>query len=157
MTPAGNAANIRSLSDAQRAYLRLVAQGLTSKQIAHKLGGSHHTVNAEIGIAMRVLGARSRQEAARILVRSEEAVSYEPSYEPPGVAHPAPPGAAMADDRERISDPQWPIPTEQRPENTLNARQRVGWILALAAAIALLLGGLVSGVAAMLDSLGRWF
>ena len=151
-----NAANIRSLSDAQRTYLRLVAQGLTSKQIAQDVGGSHHTVNAEIGIAMRVLGAKSRQEAARIFVRSEHDVSYERSYEPPGVAHPASAIAPTDHDRKRNSEPLWPIPTEHRPENRLNAWQRVGWILALAAATALLLGGLVSGIAAMLVSLERW-
>lgn len=156
MTPTENAANIRSLSDVQRTYLRLVARGLTSKQIAQDLGGSHHTVNAEIGIARRVLGAKSRQEAARIFVRSEHDVSYERSYEPPGVARTASPVAPTDDDRERSSELLWPIPTRRRPENRLNAWQRVGWILALAAATALLLGGLVSGVAAMLVSLERW-
>jgi DNA-binding CsgD family transcriptional regulator len=146
-----------SLSDAQRAYLRFVSQGLTSKQIAHAVGGSHHTINAEIGIAMRVLGAKSRQEAAATLLRLEEVASYERSYEPVRVAVPAPPVAQQASDGEGKSSPARPWPTDSRSENMLSAWPRIGWILGLAAAIALLLGGLVSGVAALLDGLSRWF
>jgi DNA-binding CsgD family transcriptional regulator len=150
-------AKAASLSDAQRAYLRFVSQGLTSKQIAHTVGGSHHTINAEIGIAMRVLGAKSRQEAAAILLRLDEVASYERSYEPISVAAPAQPVAEQASDGDGKSSPARPWPTDSRPENIFSPWQRIGWILGLAAVIALLLGGLVSGVAALLDGLSRWF
>jgi DNA-binding CsgD family transcriptional regulator len=157
MIPPAADAKAASLSDAQRSYLRFVAQGLTSKQIAHAVGGSHHTINVEIGIAMRVLGAKSRQEAAATLLRLEEDASYERSYEPIGVAAPAQPVAQQSPDGDGKSSHARPWPTAGRPENMFSSRQRIGWILGLAAAIALLLGGLVSGVAALLDGLSRWF
>ncbi len=157
MTNAAAEAKAALLSDAQRAYLRLVSQGLTSKQIAHAMGGSHHTINVEIGIAMRVLGAKSRQEAAAILVQSEEVASYERSYEPASIAPPAPPVAKEGSDGEGRSGPAWPWPTDSMPENDFSIWRRIGWITGLAAAVALLLGGLVSGVAALLDGLSRWF
>jgi DNA-binding CsgD family transcriptional regulator len=150
------AAKVLSLSEAQRTYLRLVSEGLTSKQIANALGGSHHTINAEIGIAMRVLGAKSRQEAAALVQRSEESGSYERSYEPPAVAAPPPAEPNRGRDEDGGSGTGLPWPTAGRPDNTLSAWQRIGWILLLAAVVALLLGGLAGGVAALLVSLDQW-
>lgn len=145
-----------SLTESQGVYLRLVAEGLTSKQIAQRVGGSHHTINAEIGIAMRVLGAKSRQEAARLFVEVPSAGSYEPSYETAPVAGSLPDKSSRTSEGAGSGGPSWPWPTKAEPENTLGAWQRVGWIVAAAAVIALLLGGLASGVTALLDALARW-
>ncbi len=157
MTLSAADAKAGSLSDAQRTYLRFVSQGLTSKQIAHTVGGSHHTINAEIGIAMRVLGAKTRQEAAATLLQLEGVASYDRSYEPASVAAPPDPPSHSTSDGDKKSGFAWPWPTDRRPENMFSAWQRIGWILGLAATVALLLGGLVSGVAALLDGLSRWF
>lgn len=145
------------LTDAQRAYLRLVHDGLTSKEIAQRLHASHHTVNAQIGVAMRVLGAASRGEAAAMLMRAEANGSYEPSYEPPAIADPSGPdtvggeGPVAAESRGL----PLPVPTAGRPLNDLTIWQRLLWIIALAAVIALAAGGLVSGIIAQLDGLAR--
>ena len=43
--------------------LRLTAQGLTAKQIAHRLGRSIGTINLHLNVAIRKLGARNRVQA----------------------------------------------------------------------------------------------
>lgn len=159
MNSFGNAAKVASLNETQLAYLRLVAQGMTSKQIALAIQGSHHTVNAEIGIAMRLLGAKTRHEAAAMVGYVDIASSYEPSYEPPALAVSAVETAGSVEDEGEQADAGrgWAIPvaTRKRPINTLTMGQRIGWILVIAALVALLLGGLVSGIATILVSLDR--
>lgn len=147
------------LNATQRNYLRLVAQGMTSKQIAQSISGSHHTVNAEIGIAMRLLGAKSRHEAAAIASRADALRSYEPSYEPPALVRPTT-GHAISHHEENVATEDgraWPLPvgSRRRPTNTLTAGQRIGWVLVIAALVVLSLGGLVSGIATLLASLER--
>ncbi|MCA1749583.1 MAG: helix-turn-helix transcriptional regulator [Parasphingopyxis sp.] len=60
-----------SLSEEQRDCLRMVFEHMTSKDIARRLGISHHTVDQRIKTAMRLLDAPSRVEAARMLARHE--------------------------------------------------------------------------------------
>jgi DNA-binding CsgD family transcriptional regulator len=154
-----NAAKVGSLNETQRAYLRLVAQGMTSKQIALAVHGSHHTVNAEIGIAMRLLGAKTRHEAAAMVGYADISSSYEPSYEPAALAVPPREAAGSDEDEgdETDAGTGWalPVATRKRPINTLTTGQRIGWVLIIAALVALLLGGLVSGIATILVSLHR--
>lgn len=157
MTSLESSAKILSLSDRQRAYLRLVGQGMTSKQIALQLGCSHHTVNAEIGFAARTLGAKSRHEAAAALEKAENRPSYEGSYEPVPVAV-IPLGTAQAfHDKESNGAVGWnwplPVATPVRPINTLTPWQCICCVLGSAAGVALLLGGLVSGLATLLTGL----
>ena len=105
------------LTDDQCEYLRLVKQGKTSKEIAQLKGGSHHTVNLEISIAMRILGASSRSLAATKLASLEDVGSYEPSYEPNAVANPIE-FEAIADREETGNADHYlplPVPTGQRP------------------------------------------
>jgi DNA-binding CsgD family transcriptional regulator len=146
-----------ALTDAQCRYLRLVAEGKTSKQIAQAVGGSHHTINVQIGIAMRILGATSRQQAAAMLDAAPLTPSYEPSYETPAIAEPAPAGGRPLQQTGFDGDQRWTIPvaTMARPINTMAAGRRLVWILAIAASVTLLLAGLVSGVLSLLSSLGR--
>jgi DNA-binding CsgD family transcriptional regulator len=159
MSSSENAMKVRSLDENQRVYLRLVAQGMTSKQIAQSVQGSYHTVNVEIGIAMRLLGAKSRHEAAAMVEQAEGASSYEPSYEPEPLAVLGAGNARSDEDEgERTEEERgWSIPvaTRARPANTLTMGQRSIWILVIATATVLLLGGLVSGMASLLVSLDR--
>ncbi|HYJ30812.1 MAG TPA: helix-turn-helix transcriptional regulator [Allosphingosinicella sp.] len=60
-----------TLSDGQKACLRLVAQGMSSKEIAKALGLTPQTVDTYVKTSMARLGVTSRREAARILVASE--------------------------------------------------------------------------------------
>lgn len=66
-----SADRISSLTESQRAYLRLVLQHQSSKQIAQRLGVSAHTVDKRIKEAMRILDVSSRVEAAQMLASSD--------------------------------------------------------------------------------------
>lgn len=57
-------------TDRQRAVLRLVAQGLSNKEIARELGISPATVKTHVGNAIASVGAANRTEAA---IRAREA------------------------------------------------------------------------------------
>ncbi|QMW22119.1 helix-turn-helix domain-containing protein [Sandaracinobacteroides saxicola] len=152
------AVKVALLTATQRTYLQLVAQGYTSKQISQIVGGSHHTINVEIGIAMRLLGASSRKQAAAMVKDCDVSTSYEQSYEAKIIANPATSlinhnksGGVKA-----LSQLPLPVSTVKTPINNMTAAQRIMWILVLAAAIALLLGGLTSGVTALIVSIQHW-
>ena len=144
------------LSEQQRNYLRCVHRGLTSKEIAQQHGGSHHTVNAEIALAMRLLGARSRAQAANMLIEAEMRSSYERSYEPPAIAETSElPVVPMPGKAPFVPTFSLPIPTAGRPTNELSFWQRTRWIVILAVTLALAAGGLLSGIIAQLNALGQ--
>ena len=144
------------LTELQKSYLRLVHAGLTSKEIAQRLGGSHHTVNSQIAVAVQLLGARSRSDAAALLIERDARASYDRSYEPQTVAEATPePPLLSAQDGSSYEGLLLPVPTSGRPLNKLTPMQRILWILALAAVIALIVGGLISGIIAQLEGLGR--
>lgn len=63
---------LSELSEGQRSCLRLVARGMSSKEIARATGLSHYTVDTYIKRALPVVGASNRREAARIVVNSEQ-------------------------------------------------------------------------------------
>ncbi len=56
-----------TLTDRETAVLRLVQEGLTSNEIAARLGIARATVESHIGSAMRKLGARTRRQAALMI------------------------------------------------------------------------------------------
>jgi LuxR family transcriptional regulator, regulator of acetate metabolism len=60
----------RALTDAQVAVLRLAASGLSSGEIAARLGSSSETVRAQLLLAMRTLGADSKLEAISLAARA---------------------------------------------------------------------------------------
>jgi len=60
-----------TLSEGQKACLRLVAQGMSSKEIAKALGLTPQTVDTYVKTSMARLGASNRREAARMLVADE--------------------------------------------------------------------------------------
>lgn len=56
------------LTPREQECLRLVAQHLSSKQIARELAVSQHTVDGHLNEARRKLGAATRRDAARMLL-----------------------------------------------------------------------------------------
>lgn len=66
-----NSDQIDKLSEPQKQCLRLVADLLSSKQIARVLDISHHTVDQRLKRAQTILGVSSRAEAARMLIGHE--------------------------------------------------------------------------------------
>ena len=60
-----------TLSEGQKACLRLVAQGMSSKEIAKALDLTPQTVDTYVKTSMARLGASNRRDAARMLVAAE--------------------------------------------------------------------------------------
>lgn len=138
-----SAEHISKLTDSQRAYLRLVLEHRSSKEIAQQFGISAHTVDKRIKEAMRILGVSSRIEAARMLQSVDNpasAVSYSTGAS-------ASPPAAPADRRERGFP--LPFPTSSQPSNELSLLQRAGWMIGLIIGLALATGILLSGLTAL--------
>jgi DNA-binding NarL/FixJ family response regulator len=63
------AAAARPLSEREASVLRLVAEGLSNKQIASKLGIAERTVKMYVASAMNKLGAENRAHAAAVALR----------------------------------------------------------------------------------------
>ena len=59
---------VERLTPREHECLRLVAQHLSSKEIARQLGLSQHTVDGHLDEARRKLGAATRRDAVRILL-----------------------------------------------------------------------------------------
>jgi DNA-binding CsgD family transcriptional regulator len=70
-----------TLSEGQKACLRLVAKGMSSKEIAKALGLTPQTVDTYVKVSMARVGASNRREAARMLVAAEASLK---SGSPPG-------------------------------------------------------------------------
>lgn len=64
------------LSDRQRECLRMIARGLSPKELAAELRLSVETVHAHLKAARRTLGVTSSREAARLLARHESVVTH---------------------------------------------------------------------------------
>jgi DNA-binding CsgD family transcriptional regulator len=60
------------LSEGQKICLRLVARGMSSKEIAKETGLTPQTVDTYVKASLAKLGASNRREAARILTAWEE-------------------------------------------------------------------------------------
>ena len=60
-----------TLPEGQKACLRLVAKGMSSKEIAKALGLTPQTVDTYVKASMARIGASNRREAARMLVAAE--------------------------------------------------------------------------------------
>lgn len=92
---------IARLTERQRACLRLVGQGYTSKEIGRDLGISYTTVDTHVRAALEILRVDSRAEAARLLLAADREVPPPPqplsSWSPALVPIPAmtPIGAAV--------------------------------------------------------------
>lgn len=60
----------KTITDREREVFSLVAQGLTTKEIAHRLRISPSTVSVHIARVLRTLDARSRTHAVFLLYAS---------------------------------------------------------------------------------------
>jgi DNA-binding CsgD family transcriptional regulator len=60
------------LSERQQQCLRLVASGMTSKEIAHRIGTTPGTVDNHIQAAIKITGAATRREAARVFLEDDQ-------------------------------------------------------------------------------------
>lgn len=160
------------LTEGQRACLRLVAQAMTSKEIAARLGVSPHTVDQRLRMAMKTLGASSRASAARVLAESERDQPYQRLiYQSPTVAaatSPLPNEGTAAEWRREPADAEQvrearavfdladpaidltlPIPIGARRRNDLGPWQRMMWIVLIAILSAISFGALLNGMAGL--------
>ncbi|MEG3153607.1 helix-turn-helix transcriptional regulator [Sphingomonas sp. RB1R13] len=79
------------LTKGQADCLRLVAQHLSSKEIALQHGISPHTVDQRIRGALQVLGVERRSQAARMLIEGDQrsgALQPQPPSRPPAAYQP---------------------------------------------------------------------
>nr|WP_296615348.1 helix-turn-helix transcriptional regulator [Sphingomonas sp.] len=82
---------ILRLTERQKACLRLVGRGYTSKQIGRQLAISPATVDNHVRDALATLQVQSRAEAARLLVDWEAGLPRAPiAYDASAVEAPAP-------------------------------------------------------------------
>lgn len=70
------------LSARQADCLRLAGQGLSSRQIARRLGVSARTVDDHILLGCRWLGVRTRVQAVALLVRDDRRAAEPHSFTP---------------------------------------------------------------------------
>lgn len=70
------------LSARQADCLRLAGQGLSSRQIARRLGLSARTVDDHILLGCRWLGVRTRVQAVALLVRDDRRAAEPRSFAP---------------------------------------------------------------------------
>lgn len=124
------------LSNGQILCLELVAQNLTSKEIAVRLGISHHTVDQRVRRALRVLGADNRRQAVRIFrKRWQNGKRADLRHAP---IDPAPPPASAAAIAVRASGSanglRLPFATASWPTNEMTLAERIAWILGISVA-----------------------
>lgn len=137
-----------SLTTGQIACLQLVAQNLTSKEIALHLGISPHTVDQRVRRALRRLEASNRRQAARLI----QSMPHQRRHIDPASSSPVAGGGA---EPPSVNDPfdlareiPFPFPTSRRPTNTMGIAARLFWIVGISfsalVATAVYLAGLES-------------
>lgn len=164
-------ARIDSLSDGQKACLRLVHGHLSSKEIARKLGISRHTADQRIALACQKLGVTSRRDAAilfgqydpfiyersHIALQSEvQPFSPEVSNEAEWETEAAEAGLSDVQQPEgvrivEIPPASLPFPRRKGDRNDLSIVARLSWALVIFAMAILVSGALI----AALEVLGR--
>jgi len=125
------------LSDGQRQCLRMVLRHMSSKEIARALDISPHTVDQRLRLAMTIVGASNRIEAARRLAAAEgEAPPYQPlTYQSSPIA--------------RADRPPSLPPLQSRPEGDHEGIRKVAWIVAIVAGAAIIFAALFVGLNAL--------
>ncbi|WP_293940778.1 helix-turn-helix transcriptional regulator [Sphingomonas sp.] len=171
------AERIRRLSEGQLDCLRLVAQHLSSKEIAAQLGISSHTVDQRVRGALQVLGVERRSQAARLV--AQETGPYQ------RLIHQAPYIAAVSDDdqqegaishqirhadraggagetgseTEQGSQPRSPLvlpfATRSNPRNEMSVGRRLTWIIIIAVGSTFSAGMYLAGLESLSRMLGH--
>lgn len=134
------------LTPRQLQCLALVAQLLTSKEIAKRLGISKPMVDQHIATAVETLGVGSRREAAALVFQDPmiesgvDPVRVTPS---PSDQQDEPTTSPAAPWHRRL---RWPVATAESPRNDLSVASTVAWIVIIAVA-ALVVVGLTLSIA----------
>ena len=168
-----DATKVERLTEQQRACLRFVYVGMTSKEIAPRLGIEPGSVDQHIKGAMRILGVGDRRTAARLLAEHEQGGFQKLVYHSPEIAaaeEPAFIGASTGNGRQQqrrisgdlLNEEQLPFEARSSARGTalplpawgarpheFNWAQRLRWIVAAAVGIALAFGALVSAIEAL--------
>ena len=166
---------VAKLTDGQLDCLRLVADHLSSKEIAVELGISPHTVDQRIRQSLQTLGVQRRSQAARLVAHVSEPYQR--------LIHQSPyiqPGAAAGDQHGAVSNQirhadrageawggrgfhteqrrgfswsslQLPFATRSHPRNEMSVGLRLLWIVVIATGAAFSAGMYLAG----LESLAR--
>ncbi|MFS2108467.1 helix-turn-helix transcriptional regulator [Sphingomonas sp. Sphisp140] len=152
---------IEQLTARERDCLRLVARGMSSKEIALALGLSPLTVDGYLKEAVRTLGVSTRREAARVLashessppaaaVQVEEMPPQKLGGEPADLAEtvhsevPLPPKRSEAEHRFRV-----PFLRQGRQINDLDPLNRLMWIIGLALLMLIAVANFLNGLGAL--------
>jgi DNA-binding CsgD family transcriptional regulator len=122
---------VSKLSERQRTYLRLVREGLNSKEIAAKTGASYRAVDKILLKANNILGVSRRIDAARILADYEQGVEA------------LPPANDLPSPRSGYRLPL-PVPTAGAAANMLTLKEAASWtaIIAIVTPIGLTAAGM---------------
>lgn len=142
------------VTEPQRECLRLVLSRRNSKEIGQALGISPITVDKRLGRACATLGVTSRFEAARLLAEYEGGEAYQPLvHQSPDIVSPAEfdivgvSEALAPTGGNHEAKAQWlPIRPKGGRDNTLTMWQRLLWIFAIPAALAVAVGMLGFGL-----------
>ncbi|HKX92865.1 MAG TPA: helix-turn-helix transcriptional regulator [Sphingomicrobium sp.] len=168
------AARVARLSQGQLDCLRLVNEHLSSKEIAHELNISPHTVDQRIRGALHILGVERRSQAARIVAKYsgpyQRLIHQSPHIEPSVLSgHPEAAvrsqirhadragkagGAGFRTEQRAVAFvPSLPLPfaTRSNPRNEMSVGQRLFWIVMIAIGAAFSAGMYLAG----LESLAR--
>jgi DNA-binding CsgD family transcriptional regulator len=172
------AARVARLSAGQLDCLRLVAQHLSSKEIASELNISPHTVDQRIRQSLQILGVERRTQAARAV--AEHGGPYQRLIHQPPHIETAPTPAhseAAASNQIRHADRaggiggagflteqrpasfwsslQLPFATRSNPRNEMNVGQRLFWIAMIAIGAAFSAGMYLAGLESLARMLAR--
>lgn len=140
---------ISLLSERERACLRLVARGYSSKEIAAELRLSHHTVDLYVKRAMKTLSANSRRDAARQLELAEVAGNQELATHSPELAESlAMPAMSSPARMGRFPEIRMPFLRNGRQTNDLTSVERLAWIMALSVIILFVVATFLNGLIA---------
>lgn len=168
------AERVARLTDGQLDCLRLVAQHLSSKEIAAELGISPHTVDQRVRQSLHILGVPRRAQAARIVAQYSggyQRLIHQSPYIPADRESGHPEAAVSnqirhADRAGEVGRPgfiteqrpasfwpslQPPFATRSNPRNEMSVGQRLFWIVAIAIGAAFSAGMYLAG----LESLAR--
>jgi DNA-binding CsgD family transcriptional regulator len=169
------AERVAKLSEGQLDCLRLVAQHLSSKEIAVELGISPHTVDQRVRQALHTLGVSRRAQAARIVAQYSDPYQrliHQPPYIESAAATAEPGGAVSnqirhadrtgkawgstglnSEQRRGLawSSLQLPFATRSHPRNEMSVGLRLLWIVVIATGAAFSAGMYLAG----LESLSR--
>ena len=173
---------VARLSEGQRQCLELVAQHMSSKEIATVLAISPHTVDQRVRQALQILNVERRGEAARLLMASGDAANgpYQrlihqspdidggrPASHDDGAvstlirhvdrAGEASPSGVISEQKPADRRPPLPLPfaTRSQDRNEMSVAMRLLWIMAIAVGAAFSAGMYLAGLESLSRMLAR--